>query len=171
VYGLALALIVAALWLPWRSSEDIPTAALAIHENIISGKTTLARVNDAAQLRKKLTLAVNDRFAPIALDLSMIKLYPVAGFVKRIADRDVLVTDDEGEGGTITCFTLLGGEEDAPQDSERVFDPERKINFYVFSRGEVNGVIHREGQVICLLVSKMALPELLGVARGKPHHA
>jgi Putative zinc-finger len=171
-YGLALAaLIVAALWLPWRSSEDIPTTALAIHENVISGKTTLTRVNDAAQLRKNLTLAVNDRFAPIALDLSMIKLYPVAGFVERIADRDVLVTVYEGEGATITCFTLLGGEADAPQDSERVFDPERKINFYVFSRGEVNGVIHREGQVICLLVSKMALPELLGVARGKPHHA
>jgi Putative zinc-finger len=170
-YGLALALIVAALWLPWRSSEDIPTIALAIHENIISGKTTLTRVNDAAQLRKKLTLAVSDRFAPIALDLSMIKLYPVAGFVERIADRDVLVTVYEGESATITCFTLLGGEADAPQDSERVFDPERKINFYIFSRGKVNGVIHRQGQVICLLVSKMALPELLGVARGKPHHA
>jgi Putative zinc-finger len=172
VYGFALAaLIVAALWLPWRPNGDIPSKALAIHENIVSGKTTLARVNDAAELRKKLTLAVNDKFAPIALDLSMIKLYPVAGFVERIAGRDILVTVYEGEGGTITCFTLLGGEGDAPQDAERVFDPERKINFYAFSRGKVNGVIHREGQVICLLVSKMALPELLSVARGKPHHA
>jgi anti-sigma factor RsiW len=172
VYGFAFAaLIVAALLLQWRPNEDIPTTALAIHENIVSGKTTLVRVNDAAQLRKKLTLAVNDRFGPIALDLSMIKLYPVAGFVERIDDRDILVTVYEGEGATITCFTLLGGEADAPQDSERVFDPDRNINFYAFSRGKVNGVIHREGQVICLLVSKMALPDLLTVARGKPHHA
>jgi anti-sigma factor RsiW len=172
VYGFAfVALIFAALLFQWRPREDIPTKALAIHENIVSGKTALVRVNDAAQLRKKLTLAVNSKFTPIALDLSMIKLYPVAGFVERIADRDILVTVYEGDGATITCFTLLGGEADAPQDSERVFDPERRINFYAFSRGEMNGVIHREGQVICLLVSKMALPELLGVARGKPHHA
>jgi anti-sigma factor RsiW len=173
IYGFAVvALIVAAaLLFQWRPNEDIPTTALAMHESIVSGKTALVRINDAAQLRKKLTLAVNDKFAPIALDLSMIKLHPVAGFVKRIADRDMLVTVYEGEGATITCFTLLGGEADAPQDSERVFDPERKINFYAFSRGEVNGVIHQEGQVICLLVSKMALPELLSVARGKPHHA
>jgi putative zinc finger protein len=172
VYGFAFAaLIIAALLLPWRPNKDIPTTALAIHENIVSGKTALARVNDGAQLRNKLTLAVNDRFAPIALDLSMIKLYPVAGFVERIADRDILVTVYEGEGSTITCFTLLGGETDAPQDAERFFDPERKINFYAFSRGNMNGVIHREGQVICLLASTMALPDLLGVARGKPHHA
>jgi predicted anti-sigma-YlaC factor YlaD len=171
VYGFAfVALIVAAAVLfQWRSNENIPTMALAIHENIVSGKTALVRVNDAAQLRKKLTLAVNDRFGPIALDLSMIKLYPVAGFVERIGDRDILVTVYEGDGATVTCFTLLGDEADAPRDSERVFDPDRKINFYAFSRGEVNGVIHREGQVICLLVSKMALPDLLSVARGKPH--
>jgi anti-sigma factor RsiW len=172
VYGFAfVALILAATVLfQWRGNKDIPTRALAIHENIVSGKTALVRANDAAQLRKKLTLAVNDKFAPIALDLSMIKLYPVAGFVERIANRDILVTVYEGEGGTITCFTFLGGEADAPQDAERLFDSERKINFYAFSRGEVNGVIHGEGQVICLLVSKMAPAELLGVARGKPHH-
>jgi hypothetical protein len=171
VYGFALAaLIVAALWLPWRRS-DIPTTALAMHESIVSRKTALVRVNDAAQLRKKLTLAVNDRFAPIALDLSMIKLYPVAGFVEKIGGRDILVTVYEGDGATITCFTLLGGEEDAPRDADRSFDPDRGINFYAFSRGNVNGVIHREGQVLCLLVSKMALPDLLSVARGKPHHA
>jgi anti-sigma factor RsiW len=173
VYGFAFVVLIAAaaLLFQWRPNEDIPTTALAIHENIVSGKTALVRANDAAQLRKKLTLAVNDKFAPIPLDLSMIKLYPVAGFVERIADRDILVTVYEGESATITCFTLLGGEADAPQGSERLFDSERKINFYAFSRGDVNGVMHREGQVICLLVSKMALPELLSVARGKPHHA
>ena len=58
-------------------------------------RPVVAEINDAAQLRKKLTLAVNDKFAPIALDLSMIKLHPVAGFVERIADRDGPLTDDE----------------------------------------------------------------------------
>jgi anti-sigma factor RsiW len=172
VYGFAVvALVAAALLFQLRPNEDIPITALAIHENIVSGRTALVRVNDAAQLRKQLTLAVNDRFAPIALDLSMIKLHPVGGFVEKIGHRDILVTVYEGEGSTITCFTLLGGEADAPQVSERFFDPDRKINFYAFSRGEVNGVMHQVGEVICILVSKMAPAELLGVARGKLHHS
>jgi anti-sigma factor RsiW len=172
IYGFAVvALVAAALLFQLWPNEDIPITALAIHEKIVSGRTALVRVNDATQLRKQLILAVNDRFAPMALDLSMIELHPVGGFVEKVGHRDILVTVYEGEGSTITCFTLLGGEADAPQVSERFFDPDRKINFYAFSQGEVNGVMHQIGEVICILVSKMAPAELLEVARGKPHHA
>jgi len=172
IYGFAVVALVVAAWLfQSRPREDIPTRILAIHESLVSGKTALVRVNDAAQLRQELTRAVESRFEPVALDLSKFKLHPVAGFAEKIANRDVLVTVYEGDGSTITCFTFLGGEADAPQDSERFFDPDKRINFYGFSRAGVNGVMHREGNVICILVSKISPAELLAVARGKPHHA
>ena len=31
------------------------------------------------------------------------------------------------------------------------FDPERKMEFYTFSRDEIHAVLHREGNVICIL--------------------
>jgi anti-sigma factor RsiW len=172
IYAFAAAvLVITALLFRLPGNEDIATRALAIHENVVSGERALIRVNDAAQLRKQLSLAVNHRFAPIALDLSVIKLHPVAGFFEKIGDREVLITVYEGAGAAITCFTFVGGEADAPEGSERFFDPDRKINFYAFSRGAVNGVMHQEGQLICVLISKMTPADLLGVARGKPHHA
>lgn len=167
----AVILLAAALLFQRQPNKDVATAALAMHESIVGGKTALVRVTDAAQLRRELARAVNGRFAPIALDLSTMRLYPVAGMAQKIGDRDILVTVYEGDDATITCFTFLGGEADAPRGSERIFDPDMKINFYAFSRGRVNGVMHGEGQVICILVSKMAPAELLDVARGKPHHA
>lgn len=172
IYALAAAvLVVVAILFQFQADEDIATRASAIHQSVVSGKVSLARINDVTQLRNQLSAAVNHRFVPIALDLSGIKLYPVAGFVEKIGDRDMLITVYEGEGSAITCFTFIGGEADAPQGSERFFDPDRKINFYAFSRGKLNGVMHREGEVICVLISNMTPAELLGVARGKPHHA
>jgi anti-sigma factor RsiW len=172
IYALAAAvLVIVALLFQLQPNEDIATSASAIHESVVSGKRALVRVNDAAQLRNKLTIAVNDRFSPIVLDLSMIKLRPVSGFVEKIAQRDVLITVYEGAGATITCFTLLGDEGDAPEDSSPIFDADKKMNFYAFSRGKLNGVMHREDEVICVLVSNMTPAELLDVARGKPHHA
>ena len=172
IYALAAAvLLVVAILFQFQADEDIATRASAIHQSVVSGKASLARINDVTQLRNQLSAAVNHRFAPIALDLSVIKLYPVAGFVEKIGDRDMLITVYEGEGSAITCFTFIGGEADAPQVSERFFDPDRKINFYAFSHGEVKGVMHQVGEVICILVSKMAPAELLSVARGKLHHS
>ena len=165
-----VALVVAALLFQVQPKKDVATAALPIHESIVSDKTALVRVNDGARLRKELTLAVNDRFAPIALDLSMMKLYPITGFVQKLGGREVLVTIYEGGGPMITCFTFLGDDEDAPKDSERLFDPEMKINFYLFSRGPVSAVMHRVGEVNCLLVANMPAADLLVVARGGSHH-
>jgi anti-sigma factor RsiW len=172
VYAAAVvALVIAGLLFQVRAKKDVATAALPIHESIVSGKTTLVRVNDAARLRKELSLAVANRFAPIPLDLSPLKLYPVAGFVQKLGGRDVLVSIYEGSGPMITCFTFLGDDSDAPKDAESLFDPEKKINFYLFSRGAMSAVMHRVGEVNCLLVSNMPPADLLVVARGKPHHA
>lgn len=167
----AVVFVVAALLFHSQTKENIPAAALAMHEKVINGTITLVRVRDGAQLRQQLTRAVNGRFAPVALDLSIIQLHPVAGFFEKVGDRDVLVTVYEGNGRMMTCFTFLGSEADAPKGSKRLLDPDRKINFYAFSRGAVNGVLHAEGEVICVLVSNMEPAELLDVARGKAHRA
>jgi hypothetical protein len=41
----------------------------------------------------------------------------------------------------------------------------------LFSDGDVNAVLHREGGVICVLASKMAPADLLALLRGKTAHA
>src|SRR4030095_12416908 len=116
-YALAAVILVAgALLFQWQSKKDLPSTALTLHENILVGKMPLTRVTDAARLRTDLTRAVNDRFAPIALDLSMMKIYPVAGFVEKIGGRDILVAVHQGNAPTITCFTFLGDVSAPPGD-------------------------------------------------------
>jgi hypothetical protein len=163
--------IIAALAYPFRPGQDIASMALSTHEGILNGKETFVRVGDAGQLRKDLALAVNNRFAPVVLDLSMAKLRPVSGLVKKIGNRQVLVTVYEGDGPTITCYTFLGTEADAPKNAELFRDDEVRVNFYIFSKDQMSAVMHQEGEVICILVAKMAPAELLDLLRGKAHHA
>jgi len=154
-----------------EKSENIALAALDTHLSIVSGKTELLRAVNLAAMRNELAHAVGDRFKPVVLDLSLMKLYPVAGFVQNIGGRDLLVTVYQGDGPAVTCFTFLGSETDAPQGAERFYDADMKINFYSFTRDELNGVLHQEGEVICLLVSTMAPADLLALLRGKTAHA
>jgi hypothetical protein len=156
---------------PAEKHESLALAALETHTSILSGKTTLLRAVNLAAMRKELAHAVGNRFKPVALDLSLMKLYPVSGFVQNLGGRDLLVTVYQGDGPAITCFTFLGSETDAPQGAERFYDAEMRINYYSFSRGDLNGVLHQEGGVICLLVSKMAPADLLALLRGKSAHA
>jgi anti-sigma factor RsiW len=151
--------------------DSIALAAADTHASILSGKTTLLRAVNLPAMRKELAHAVNNRFTPVVLDLSMMKLYPVAGFVQTIAGRDLLVTVYQGDGPAITCFTFLGSEADAPKFAERFFDAEMGVNYFSFTRDDLNGVLHQEGDVICLLISKLAPAELLALLRGKTAHA
>ncbi|HSK28615.1 MAG TPA: zf-HC2 domain-containing protein [Candidatus Limnocylindria bacterium] len=172
VWALAIViLVVASLVYQLRPRENLGAIALATHGSVIGGKDVLARSNNPAELRKQLALAVNNRFAPVALDLSIAKLYPVAGFLKKIGGREVLVTVYEGDGPTITCFTFLGTEADAPKDAKLVRDDEMRVSFYIFTQGPTSAVMHEEGEVICLLIADMAPAELLDLLRGKAHHA
>jgi hypothetical protein len=151
--------------------ENIGVAALETHASILSGKTLLAPADDPVTLRGELARAVGGRFRPVALDLSLMKLYPVSGFVQRIGDRDVLVTVYQGDGPAVTCFTFLGSEADAPAGAERFYDADMQLNFYSFSQAGVNGLLHRTADVICVLVSKMPAADLLALIRGKSVHA
>lgn len=170
VAALAAVLVIIAALLSqpyWKS--DITGEALAVYRDIASGKA-LVQVNDPARLKADLSGAVQNRFAPVSPDLSALKLFPVAGFTQKIGGRDVLVTVYRGAGPMVICFTFLGDDSDAPQDAAALFDPETKVNFYFFSRGTVSAVMHRVGEVNCLLVGNLPVAELLAAARGKAHH-
>jgi len=91
---------------------------------------------------------------------------PVGGAVQEINGRKILITVYTGNNMSVTCFTFLGTEEDAPKDTTTSFDTAKKIKFYAFSKDGLNAVFHREGDIICILVSNMPAQELLDVARG-----
>ena len=100
-------------------------------------------------------------------DLSAMNMRPVAGVVREISGRKILVAIYQGEGGSLLCYTFLGSEADAPPNAAKFFDPDTKMNFYAFSRAGINAVLHREGEVICILASEMPMDELLALARSK----
>jgi len=41
------------------------------------------------------------------------------------------------------------------------------MDFYAFSRGGINAVLHREGRIICILASEMPMEKLLALAQSK----
>jgi anti-sigma factor (TIGR02949 family) len=171
-FALAILLVVIAALVYTRwPSQNIGVAAVATHASILDGKTVLVRFDNPAAMRDELAQAVGGRFRPVTLDLSMMKLYPVAGFVQKIGGREVLVTVYQGDGPAVTCFTFLGSEADAPGDAEKFYDADMRLNFYSFSGDGVNGLLHREGGVICVLASKMPAADLLAIIRGKSAHA
>ncbi|MDP9129031.1 MAG: zf-HC2 domain-containing protein [Candidatus Binatota bacterium] len=166
-----LIIAIAAIFYAKSPQQDVGMTAIETHRDMLSGKTALVRYDDANRLRQELARAVGDRFTPIALDLSMMRLYPVSGFVQKIGDREVLVTVYQGAGPAITCFTLLGSESDAPERAERFYDADMKLNFYSFSQAGINAVLHSEGNIICILVSKMSPADIVALLRGKSAHA
>ena len=171
-FAAALLIIAIAALFFFRSPQpDLAMAVLDNHRDLLSGKTALVRYDDASRLRQELARAVGGRFAPIALDLSMMRLYPVSGFVQKIGDREVLVTVYQGAGPAITCFTLLGSKSDAPERAQHFYDSDMKLNCYLFSQDGINAVLHSEGDIICILVAKMSPADILALLRGKSAHA
>jgi anti-sigma factor (TIGR02949 family) len=166
-FALLIILLFPALYLLQPSGEAVALAALDTHRKILKGDISFARSEDEGELKARLAVAVERRFAPMGYDLSTMRLLPVGGMVQEVQGRKVLVVVYEGGGQSLTCYTLLGSEKDAPDHAALFFDSKKKMNFYAFSHGEMNGVLHREGDVICILVSKMPMSELLALARSK----
>ncbi|MCE3241581.1 MAG: hypothetical protein K0Q83_2088 [Deltaproteobacteria bacterium] len=163
VYQTALALAVLVLLL-------LPTYYLSAFETYDSfrrGELPVERTQNSGEIVGRLTRAVDGRFHPMGYDLSAMNMRPVAGVVRQIDGRKILVAIYQGEGGSLLCYTFLGSEADAPPNSARFFDPDKKMNFYAFSRAGINAVLHREGDVICILASEMPMDELLALARKK----
>ncbi|MGE5303659.1 MAG: anti-sigma factor family protein [Alphaproteobacteria bacterium] len=167
--GLVLVLIVLLpiIYLVRPRSEPISLAALEIEQKIAAGEIALHKATTPNELRDWQTRSVQSKFAPMEYDLSSINLLPVGGVVEEVNGRKMLVTVYSGNNLSVTCFTFLGTEEDAPSDAATLLDTLKMVKFYTFSKNGLNAVFHRKGDVICLLVSKMSMEELVSIATAK----
>ena len=155
----------------WSQSTQMPVApgVFRSYTQIVLGEINPIKTRSITDLKENLVRSVEGRFAPMAYDFSAMDLRLVGGLFKEIANRQVLVTVYEGNGSILVCYTFLGSEDDAPAISEVLFDRDKGMNFYQFSQGQTNAVMHREGQVMCILVSQIRMDKLLALARAKAH--
>jgi hypothetical protein len=173
VYQTALALtflvllILPTYYLSNRISQPVALAAFETYDSFRRGELPLDRTSNSDEIARRLTQAVDGRFHPMGYDLSAMNLRPVAGVVREINDRKILVAIYQGEGGSVLCYTFLGSEADTPPNAARFFDPDMNMSFYAFSQAGVNAVLHREGGVICILASEMPMDKLLTLVRSK----
>lgn len=147
--------------------EPITVAALETYDLFLQGNLPTRRAEDADEIVAYLSRAVGGRFHPMGYDFSAMDFRPVAGSVRELQGRKILVAIYQGPRGAIFCYTFLGSDDDAPPNAARFFDADKKINFYAYSRGRINAVFHREGEVICILASQIPMAELLAVTRSK----
>lgn len=166
-FGLVLVLFILLpiIYLVRPHRQSMALAALEIQEKIAGGEISLRKATSQNELRDWQTRAVDGKFAPMEYDLSSMHVRPVGGLVQEIDRRKILVTVYRGDHISVTCFTFLGTEEDAPNNANTFFDTKKKIRFYTFSKDGLNAVLHREGDVICILASKIPVKDLLALAR------
>jgi mycothiol system anti-sigma-R factor len=162
-FGVAVLLIVvlATIYQTQPDSQPISLAALQSQLKIVEGELPLRKMKNHNELRDWQTRAVNGKFAPMEYELSSLQL--VGGTVQEINGRKILVTLYAWNNMSVTCFTFIGTEQDAPKEAAIFFDQGTK--FYTFTENGYNAVLHLEGHVICILVSKMPLNDLLSLAR------
>jgi anti-sigma factor (TIGR02949 family) len=149
------------------SGEPIAAAALESYDLFQRGVLSPQRTENPNEVVEQLTRAVGSHFHPMGYDFTAMHLQPVAGFVREIQGRKILVAIYQGQGGTLFCYTFFGSETDAPPDAAKFFDPVKKMSFYAFSRGNLNAVLHREGEIICILAAEMPMEKLLALAKSK----
>jgi anti-sigma factor RsiW len=164
--AVAVVLILPMLYFMRTPSKPISLAALEIQKRIIGGEVSVQKASTPDALRKWQIRAVNGEFAPMEYDLSSMNMLPAGGVVEEINGRKMLVTIYAGNGLSVTCFTFLGTEEDVPKIASVFIDPEKKMKFYSFSKDGLNAVLHRDGSIICILVSNMSGDKLLAMVRA-----
>jgi anti-sigma factor (TIGR02949 family) len=166
-FALLLAIALPMFYFSKPRGEPIALAALETYDLFLRGDLPLRRTENTDQIVEELTRAVGGHFHPMGYDLTAMNLRPVAGLVREIDGRKILVAIYQGQGGSLFCYTFLGSAEDAPPNAARFFDAAKKIDFYAFSRRGINAVLHREGRIICILASEMPMEKLLALAQSK----
>ena len=155
----------------WRSSIHTPIVP-GIFQNygqITRGEIVPSKMTSLQQLKERLMQTVEGKFAPMAYDFSTMQLHLAGGMVREIGNRKVMVAVYKGNGATVICYTFVGSENDAPEIAEVFFDPENGMNFYQFFYSQTNAVMHREGNVMCILMGQIPRDQLLALARAKTH--
>jgi anti-sigma factor RsiW len=168
--ALLVILLISIFLLMQRPSQPISLTALQIRAKIDEGEIALQEATNTDELHDWLRRAVDGKFGPLGYDFSPLGVKPIGGTVREVEGRQILVAVFRGNGLSITCFTFLGTEEDAPKNATVFFDPETKIRFYSFSRNGINAVLHREDSTICMLTSNMPPEELLSLVRSSSPH-
>jgi hypothetical protein len=168
--ALLVVLVISIFFLMRTPSEPISMTALQIRARIDKGEMPLREATNTDELHDWLRRAVNGKFGPLGYDFSPLGVKPIGGTVREVEGRQILVAVFRGNGLSITCFTFLGTEEDAPKNATLFFDPETRIDFYSFSHNGINAVLHREDNIICMLTSNMPPEELLSLVRSQSPH-
>jgi len=166
-FVLLIVLVLPLFYLIRPAEKPLSLTALDTHEKIVSGELPIIKAGSAEEIKERLVRSVAGDLAPMGYDLSMVNLRPVGGTVQEFNGRKVLVTLYEGKGPSLICYTFLGAEKDAPPEANLFYDADKNITFYTYSRGAIHAVLHREGKLICVLVSKLAMTDLLALARAK----
>jgi mycothiol system anti-sigma-R factor len=162
-----LAVVLPAVLFFQSTPEPLAAAALESYDRYRSGELGVSKTENPQEIVEQLTRSVNARFHPMGYDLTARGLRPVAGLMREIDGRKVLIAIYQGEGGTLFCYTFIGSEKDAPRHAARFYDADKRMNFYAFSRDGLNAVLHREGKIICILAAEMPMEELLSLAKSK----
>ena len=165
--GLILAIALPTFFALKTPREPLAAAALETYARFARGELSVERTENPKEVVAQLTKAVGGELHPMGYDFSTVDLKPVAGLVREINGRKILIAIYQGPGGTLFCYTFFGSEADAPAEAARFLDSARRMSFYAFSQGKVNAVLHREGQIICILASEMPMDDLLALARSK----
>jgi len=168
--ALLVILLISIFFLMQRPSQPISLTALQIRAKIDEGEISLQEATNTDELHDWLRHAVDGKFGPLGYDFSPLGVKPIGGTVREVKGRQILVAVFKGNGLSITCFTFLGTEEDAPKNATVFFDPDKRMRFYSFSRDGVHAVLHREDNVICILVSNMPPEELLSLVKSSSPH-
>jgi anti-sigma factor RsiW len=168
--ALLVMLLFSIFFLMQRPGQPISLTALQIREKIDEGEISLQEATNTDKLHDWLRRAVDGKFGPLGYDFSPLGVKPIGGTVREVEGRQILVAVFRGNGLSITCFTFLGTEEDAPKNATVFFDPKTRIKFYSFSRNGINAVLHREDNTICILTSNMPAEELLSQVRSSSPH-
>ena len=155
----------------WRESPYVPIVPgiFQSYRQITEGKIVPVKMSNLTELKENLTQRVNGQFPSMAYDFSSMNIHLVGGLLQEIANRKVLVAVYQGNGLTIICYTFVGSDGDAPEIAEMFFDAEKGMNFHQFFYTQTNAVMHREGNINCILVSQMPKADLLELARAKAH--
>lgn len=171
IAALVLLLAVPAWFLTRPADQPIAIAAVQNFSRLAAGESLTVKSKDLGELVEALSRAIDGRFRPMGYDFAMMRIHPAGGSVQMFNGRPVLVTRYLGPYQTILCYTFIGSDADAPSTSAPFYESEKRFHFYAFSVGNVNAVLHREDDIICILASPMAMPELLELARAKakPH--
>ena len=168
--ALLVILLISIFFLMQRPSQPISLTALQIRAKIDEGEISLQEATNTDELHDWLRHAVDGKFGPLGYDFSPLGVKPIGGTVREAEGRQILVAVFRGNGLSITCFTFLGTEEDAPKNATVFFDPDKRMRFYSFSRDGIHAVLHREDNVICILVSNMPPEELLSLVKSSSPH-